>query len=521
MAFPPLPAGATIGILGGGQLGRMMAMAAAQLGYKCHIFAPEADSVAAEVAAFFTHAEWDDADSLAQFASTCDVITYEFENVPVAPLLTLDQGKLAPCPKALEIAQDRLSEKTFITDLGGTPAPFKCIDSTGHIAGTIDAIGAPGIIKTRRDGYDGKGQWKIAAEDTIPEIAIPDGGLIYEGFVGFACEFSVIMVRGRDGAVRFWDSAHNTHESGILAHSVLPAPAIVGEQVEEARALAQKAAEALDYVGVLTCEFFATAAGPVFNEMAPRVHNSGHWTIEGAVTSQFENHIRAIAGQPLGDTSCTAKRIVMDNLIGAEALKVTRLLSDPGAHLHLYGKAEAREGRKMGHVTRVGRPAREVLFVVARSTNGCIAKDGDVPWQISTDLKRFKALTMGMPMVMGRKTFEALPGLLPRRRHIVLTRDPEWSAEGAEVAHSVDDALALVGEGDFSVIGGAEIFALLADYATAWEITEVHEETQGEVYMPLPSPDEWFEASRERHPADERWPAYDFVTYRRREAACG
>lgn len=348
-----LPAGSTIGILGGGQLGRMIAMAAAQLGYRCHIYAPESDSVAAEVSASFTSADWHDVDALKAFARGCDVVTYEFENVPVAPIAAALEGQLFPGTRALEVAQDRLNEKNFVSQLGGTPAPFAAIDDAAGIAAAIAQIGTPGILKTRRDGYDGKGQWKITG-DIPADIAVPASGLVYEGFVNFECEFSVILVRGHNGELRFWDSTHNTHEHGILAHSVLPAPVIVGEQVAEARALAQKAAEALGYVGVMTMEFFATKDGPVFNEMAPRVHNSGHWSIEGAVTSQFENHVRAICGLPLGDTSSVSDRIVMDNLIGSVALDIERHLSDPRAHLHLYGKAEAREGRKMGHITRVG-----------------------------------------------------------------------------------------------------------------------------------------------------------------------
>ncbi len=353
MSFKALPAGATIGILGGGQLGRMIAMAAAQLGYKCHIFAPEAESVAAEVSAHFTSAAWDDAEAMRAFTASCDVVTYEFENVPVHALDPIPDHKLAPGPRALEVAQDRLSEKRFIAELGGTPAPFCGIDRAAEIGEAIAQIGKPGILKTRRDGYDGKGQWKV--DDAVPDdVSVPASGLVYEGFVDFECEFSVILVRARNGEVRFWDSTHNTHEGGILAHSVLPAPAIIGQQVEAARALAKQAADALGYIGVLTLEFFATKDGPVFNEMAPRVHNSGHWSIEGAVTSQFENHVRAIVGQPLGDTSSVAGTIVMDNLIGEVALDVKAHLSDPKAHLHLYGKAEAREGRKMGHITRVG-----------------------------------------------------------------------------------------------------------------------------------------------------------------------
>ena len=354
MSVPALPPGSTIGILGGGQLGRMIAMAAAQLGYRCHIYAPEKDSVAAEVAARFTCASWHDRAALGEFAAACHVVTYEFENVPVAPLSAFAGGQLAPGTAALEVAQDRFREKRFIEQLGGTPAPYAPVDHDTELEEAVRKVGAPGIMKTRRDGYDGKGQWKIAAAAEAAGLRVPESGLVYEGLVHFECEFSVILVRARNGEVRFWDSTHNTHVGGILAHSVLPAPAIVAEQVAEARALAARVAEALGYVGVLTCEFFATRAGPVFNEMAPRVHNSGHWTIEGAVTSQFENHVRAICGLPLGDTASLAPKMVMDNLIGEEAFDMVRHLSDPKAHLHLYGKAEARPGRKMGHVTRVG-----------------------------------------------------------------------------------------------------------------------------------------------------------------------
>jgi len=349
-----LTSGSTIGILGGGQLGRMLAMAAAQLGFRVHIYAPEADSVAAEVSASFTCAAWDDGAALTGFAATCDAITFEFENIDVAPLAVLPAELIAPNLRALEIAQDRVLEKAFIVAKGGSPAPFAPVTTPQDLGAAIADIGVPGILKTCRDGYDGKGQWRVLAPGDAVGITLPGMPCVYEGFVHFDAEFSVILVRGRSGEVRFWDSAHNTHENGILAHSVLPAPGIVGEQIGAARALAQRVAEALDYVGVMTCEFFATQSGPVFNEMAPRVHNSGHWTIEGAVTSQFENHIRAVAGLPLGDTASVAERIVMDNLIGEEALDIGRHLSDPAAHLHLYCKGEARAGRKMGHVTRVG-----------------------------------------------------------------------------------------------------------------------------------------------------------------------
>jgi 5-(carboxyamino)imidazole ribonucleotide synthase len=350
-----IPPGETIGILGGGQLGRMLAIAAAQLGYRCHVYAPENDSVAGEVSARFTSAAWHDREALREFALDCAVVTYEFENVPVAPLAVIPEGRLAPGTRALEVAQDRLREKRFVEELGGRAAPYAPVDADSELPHAIERIGAPGILKTRRDGYDGKGQWRIALAHEAEGLRVPNAGLVYEGLVKFEAEFSVILVRGRDGAVRFWDSPRNLHEGGILARSSLPAPPIVEEQMPEARRLAQRVAEALAYVGVLTLEFFATPQGPVFNEMAPRVHNSGHWTIEGAITSQFENHIRAICGLPLGETASIAAQVEMRNLIGDVAAQEAEILSDPFAHLHLYGKGEAREGRKMGHVTRVGR----------------------------------------------------------------------------------------------------------------------------------------------------------------------
>jgi len=346
-----LAPGGTIGILGGGQLGRMLAMAAAQLGYRTNVFTPERDSVAAEVASEATVAPWTDPLALGRFAAACDVVTFEFENVPTAPIAALGD-KLAPTMRALETAQDRLKEKRFAENFGGAPAPFVAVESAEDLTRAVDRIGVPGILKTARDGYDGKGQWRIGAARDAKAIRLPQATCVYEGLVRFAAEFSVIMVRGQDGAVRFWDSTENRHEDGILAQSLWPPSAAVAGQVEAARGLAQRIAEALGYVGVLTCEFFATAQGPVFNEMAPRVHNSGHWTIEGAATSQFENHIRAVAGLPLGDTSTVAGRIEMDNLIGDISTDYA-VLNDPAAHLHLYGKREAREGRKMGHVTRV------------------------------------------------------------------------------------------------------------------------------------------------------------------------
>lgn len=344
--------GATIGILGGGQLGRMLAMSAAQLGYRCHVFTPERDSVAAEVSAECTVAPWSDADALERFAAACDVLTFEFENIPTTPLAPLE-SKLAPGIRALETAQDRAREKSFIETLGGRPAPFAQVDTAADLASAVERIGTPGILKTSRDGYDGKGQWRLDSAHDIEAIRMPQTPCVYEGFVDFEVEFSVILVRGRDGDVRFWDSTENRHIDGILSQSLWPPCDTITAQAEDARRLAREVAAALGYVGVLTLEFFATANGPIFNEMAPRVHNSGHWTIEGAATSQFENHIRAVCGLPLGDTATIAPKIAMDNLIGEAALTAHQCLSDPAAHLHLYGKREVRDGRKMGHITRV------------------------------------------------------------------------------------------------------------------------------------------------------------------------
>ena len=348
-----IPPGATIGILGGGQLGRMLASAAAQLGYRCHVYSPEADCVAAELCAAQTRAAWDDSAAMASFAAQCAVVTYEFENVPVGPLRALGAVPLLPGLHALEVAQDRLNEKQFAAGLGGRTAPFMAVDTREDLDAALTRIGTPGILKTRRDGYDGKGQWRITHDHEAEGIALSGQPLIYEGLVAFSAEFSVILARGQDGAMVFWDSAENVHEQGILASSTVPAAPTVLAQVDEARALARKIADALGYVGVAAFEFFATAAGPVLNEMAPRVHNSGHWTIEGALTSQFENHIRAICGLPLGDTRLAARAVSMRNLIGADAADWAKLLADPANHLHLYGKSAARPGRKMGHVTRL------------------------------------------------------------------------------------------------------------------------------------------------------------------------
>ncbi|WP_370190419.1 5-(carboxyamino)imidazole ribonucleotide synthase [Qipengyuania sp.] len=350
-----LKRGGTIGILGAGQLGRMMAMSAAQLGYRCIAYAPDGDNVAGQVCDDLFTNKWDDTAALAAFAARCDVVTWEFENVPVATASAMPEGRIFPHPRALETAQDRLNEKRFVEGLGGRPAAYARVDSRADLEAAVDRLGAPGILKTRRDGYDGKGQWRIGSDREAQGLHLPEMPLIYEGFVEFEAEFSVILVRGQDGEIRFWGSTRNTHEDGILATSSLPAGEAIEAQVGEARELARQVADALKYVGVLTLEFFATREGPVFNEMAPRVHNSGHWTIEGAATSQFENHIRAVAGLPLGDTATVAQSVTMTNIIGKDIKRAQAHLTAPDTHLHDYGKAKVREGRKMGHVTRLER----------------------------------------------------------------------------------------------------------------------------------------------------------------------
>ena len=351
-----IPPGATIGIVGGGQLGRMLAMAAAQLGYRVHVYAPDAQPPAADVAAYATQGAYDDADALARFGASVDVATYEFENIPAAALDALAaETPLFPPRRALEIAQARLAEKEFARAHGGRPAPFASVDDRAGLDAALAAIGAPAILKTRRFGYDGKGQARIGtpADADAAWSAINGAPAILEGFVKFDAEFSILLCRGQDGVIAVWDAPHNIHEAGILKRCHIPAPAELTAAIAEGRALGVKLAEALGHVGILAIEFFASADGAVFNEMAPRVHNSGHWTWEGALTSQFENHIRAICGLPLGDTGLVRPRVEMENLIGDDVERWPALLADPAAHPHLYGKGEARPGRKMGHVTRL------------------------------------------------------------------------------------------------------------------------------------------------------------------------
>ena len=345
--------GSTIGILGGGQLGRMLAIAAANLGYRTHIYAPGMSGPASEVSSRWTHGAYDDKAAVAAFAAQVDVVTYEFENVDVEALRGL-RG-VRPSVKALEVAQDRVAEKSFVEAVGGRPAPFWPIDSLKDLKVAMKMVGAPAVLKTRRFGYDGKGQARIA-DASRAEAAwtlIGRQPAVLEKLIGFDAEFSILLARALDGSVVRWDAVTNVHKDGILDISTVPPKGIVARQAEEAADLAERIAGALDYVGVLACEFFASAEGPVFNEMAPRVHNSGHWTIEGAVTSQFENHIRAICGVPLGSTALTGKGAEMRNLIGNDIEGWPHILADAKAHLHLYGKTAIKPGRKMGHVTRV------------------------------------------------------------------------------------------------------------------------------------------------------------------------
>jgi len=357
-----IPPGSTIGILGGGQLGRMLAIAAAQLGYRTHILAPEASGPATEVAAGWTQGRFEDVEAMEAFASHIAIATYEFENIdPHAVAYLSGRTPVLPPVVSLDVSRYRPNEKELVADLGGRTAPWRPVSSLGELESALADIGCPAILKTTLFGYDGKGQARIDAPGDAAQAWATIGApgplrqgvpAIVEGLVDFSAEFSVIIARGRDGQCAVWDTPENVHRSGILDTSTVPASDGVLAQADEAVVLAKAVADRLGHVGILTCEFFATADGPVFNEMAPRVHNSGHWTIEGAVTSQFENHIRAICGLPLGDTTRRGAKVAMTNLIGEDADAWPTLLAEPGAHVHLYGKS-VRPGRKMGHVTRI------------------------------------------------------------------------------------------------------------------------------------------------------------------------
>jgi 5-(carboxyamino)imidazole ribonucleotide synthase len=351
--------GATIGILGGGQLGRMMAAAASRLGIRAHIYAPEATSPAFDVAAHHTVGSYDDAAALKRFAAAVNCITYEFENVPAATVAVLkDRIPVRPGERALEVCQDRLREKELAVSVGVATAPYADISNFGDLKAAIAALGCPCVLKTRCFGYDGKGQFVIRdlSQAETAYDAIGRQPAILEGFIDFTREVSVVAARGLDGAFKAYPVTENEHRDQILRRSVAPAR-LHPKTIQMAMSAAEGIGRALDYTGVFAVEFFVTGAGKdeqlLVNEIAPRVHNSGHWTQDGAETSQFEQHIRAIAGLPLGATTLRAPRVEMVNLIGDEVLNWPNLMAEPGCQVHLYGKGEPRPGRKMGHVVRL------------------------------------------------------------------------------------------------------------------------------------------------------------------------
>ncbi|MEA2876280.1 MAG: 5-(carboxyamino)imidazole ribonucleotide synthase [Hyphomicrobiales bacterium] len=353
----PLGPDATIGILGGGQLGRMLALAAARLGFKCHVLCPDPGSAAFDVVRRVTEADYADMAALDRFAADVDVVTYEFENVPAETATFLSARKpVLPDPKVLAITQDRLTEKEFVKSLGIGTANFAAVDSPEGLTAALKAVGQPAVLKTRRFGYDGKGQLMIRnGGDPAMFDDLGCQAQILEAYVPFEREISVVAARGRDGRIECFDVIENEHADHILKTSRVPAnvtPAVAAE----ARRIAETIAQAFDYVGVLAVEMFVVKDGAghavLVNEIAPRVHNSGHWTIDGASVSQFEQHIRAVAGLPLG-LPIRRGRIEMINLLGDEVEDAAKWLATPGAAVHLYGKTAVRPGRKMGHVTRV------------------------------------------------------------------------------------------------------------------------------------------------------------------------
>jgi len=350
-----LPPGSTIGILGGGQLGRMTAIAAAQLGYRTHVFATEADAPAVQVSAAATIASFGDPAAVARFAAAIDVATCEFENVPAAALRRVAAKRpVLPRPDVLEIVQDRLREKTFLRSVGAATTEFRAVDDPDSLAAAARELGRPAVLKTVRFGYDGKGQVLLTADMGTEEAWRWMGATqgILEGFVDFRCEASVIVARGADGAAAVYPPVENRHVNHILHTTVAPAT-LPPETADEAVAIARHIAEQLDLVGVLAVEMFVTQSGAILvNELAARPHNSGHWTIDACRTSQFEQLVRAICGLPLGSAERHSDA-VMTNLIGRDVANWRAALDDPAAKLHLYGKTKVRPGRKMGHVTRL------------------------------------------------------------------------------------------------------------------------------------------------------------------------
>ncbi len=351
-----LEPGATIGILGGGQLGRMLSVAASRLGFRTHIFEPGANPPAGDVAHQVTTASYDDHAALTAFAASVDVITYEFENVPTAALDLLEAAKpIRPNRRALAISQERLAEKDFLTSLGLTCAPYAAVTTAADLDAALAQIGTPAILKTTRLGYDGKGQARIMAPADAPAAleAMLGQPAVLEGFIDFSHEVSVIAARGLDGSVACYDPGENVHRDGILRTTTIPAR-LSPSQRTDAVLLAARILNALDYVGVMGVELFVTPKGLIVNEIAPRVHNSGHWTQQGCAVDQFEQHIRAVVGWPLGDGARFAD-VVMENLIGDDVIRVPALAREKAVSIHLYGKGSPRPGRKMGHVNRITR----------------------------------------------------------------------------------------------------------------------------------------------------------------------
>lgn len=343
----------TIGILGGGQLGRMLSVAASRLGLRCHIYEP-GPAPAGDVAHSVTTAPYEDAAALRAFAENVDVITYEFENVPTSALDLLESLRpIRPNRRVLAVSQDRLSEKTFLNEIGLTTAPFADVPEEADLAAAMDRIGRPAILKTRRMGYDGKGQIRIGAGYAGDRAEWTGAPSVLEGFVDFSAEISVIVARGADGQVAAFDPGLNVHSDGILRTTTVPC-GLPARVTTDAVLIAAKIANALDYIGVMGVELFVTPSGLIVNEIAPRVHNSGHWTQAGCAVDQFEQHIRAVAGLPLGDGRRYAD-VVMENLIGDDLDRVPELLATADVQIHLYGKGAARPGRKMGHVNRITR----------------------------------------------------------------------------------------------------------------------------------------------------------------------
>ncbi len=356
----PVPPGGTIGILGGGQLGRMLALAAARLGLKTHIFSDEQDAPAFQVSGARTFAKYDDKDALIAFAKACDAITFEFENVPAETVeIVAGIAPANPAASALRITQDRIDEKNFVASLGIATPPYRAVSSAKDARDAIAAIGGTrAVLKTRRFGYDGKGQAMVANADEAAGAfeSFKSVPAILEGFVDFAFEASVVAARAKDGTFAAYDPPENSHGDHILRRSTVPGR-VSAATADEAKAIARKIADAFGYVGVFAVEFFVGHDGKLLvNEIAPRVHNSGHWTIEACAVSQFEQHIRAIAGWPLGDPSRHSDA-VMENLIGADAENWLALAARGGG-LHLYGKSEIRKGRKMGHITTLSPKTR-------------------------------------------------------------------------------------------------------------------------------------------------------------------